>query len=62
MRRVTLVFLAAIPFLLALEPPTHKRPSLWPRPSPEPTIQHKTAERPFYQQSDRWRLECRRSW
>ncbi len=47
MRRAALVLLAAIPFLLALEPPSRKRPSLWPRPSPEPVIQEEVDKRPF---------------
>ncbi len=47
MRRAALVLLAAIPFLLALEPPSHKRPSLWPRPSPEPLIGEEVEKRPF---------------
>ena len=47
MRRAALVLLAAIPFLLALEPPSHKRPTLWPRPSPEPIIQEELDKRPF---------------
>ncbi len=33
--------------LLALEPPSQSRPSLWPRPSPQPTIQQDLDNRPF---------------
>jgi alpha-2-macroglobulin len=33
--------------LLALEPPSQSRPSLWPRPSPQPTIRQDVDKRPF---------------
>jgi alpha-2-macroglobulin len=41
------VFLAIACPLLALEPPSQSRPSLWPRPSPQPTIQQELDKRPF---------------
>jgi alpha-2-macroglobulin len=47
MRRFATLFLAAISSLLALERPSHRRPSLWPRPSPEPAIQENIDKRPF---------------
>ena len=47
MRRFLIPFFAVVGPLLALEPPTQPRPSLWPRPSPQPTIQPETGERLF---------------
>lgn len=47
MKRLAIVLLLLIPPLLALEPPSHKRPSLWPQPSPEPTIKLEVDKRPF---------------
>ena len=48
MSRLALALLAVICPLLALEPPSQSRPSLWPRrPSPQPTIQQEIDKRPF---------------
>jgi alpha-2-macroglobulin len=47
MRRLLLAGLAIAGPLLALEPPSQSRPSLWPRPSPEPTIRQDVEKRPF---------------
>jgi len=47
MRRFVLLLFAAVPALLALEPPGRKRSSLWPQPVPEPTVQVEVDKRPF---------------
>ena len=47
MRGLIVAGFATICPLLALEPPSQSRPSLWPRPSPEPTIQQDVDKRPF---------------
>ena len=47
MRGCIVASFAIICPLLALEPPSQSRPSLWPRPSPQPTIQQDVDKRPF---------------
>ena len=47
MRGFILASFAIVCPLLALEPPSQSRPSLWPRPSPQPTIQQEVDKRPF---------------
>ena len=47
MRGLIAAGFATICPLLALEPPSQSRPSLWPRPSPQPTIQQDVDKRPF---------------
>ncbi len=48
MKRAVLLFFAAVVSLFGLEPPHFERPSLWPRPSPEPVVVHEeTDPRPF---------------
>ena len=47
MRGLIAAGFATICPLLALEPPSQSRPSLWPRPSPQPTIQQDLDKRPF---------------
>ena len=47
MRGLIVAGFATICPLLALEPPSQSRPSLWPRPSPQPTIQQDLDKRRF---------------
>ena len=48
MKRAVLLFFAAVVSLFGLEPRHFERPSLWPRPSPEPVvIREETDQRPF---------------
>ena len=47
MRSFIVASFAIICPLFALEPPSQSRPSLWPRPSPQPTIQQEVDKRPF---------------